>query len=262
MSNVTLTAPAGISKVSAGDAVYLVVNGKVTVPGAHVSALLEAGFSIGPVLETDANGNVIANIVPRTGLLSDLLALDGGNGEISVATDKRALVQHNGVVGGALPFYPSQRWFEISTMFGSVSIPSGTAGAPVPLMRLIAESNDLDPFGVISVNGIEVSLPVDSVSASATISINATLTFGPSAAGTFRKLAVELYDGTAWSELDSIQVPAAANAVINFNRQCIGGGIGWGADGMKLRFVASQDSGAADTSVGGQIHMTIFRVKA
>lgn len=53
------------------------------------------------VLPKDANGNAIANIVPRTGLLADLLALDGGVGEVSSATDTRSIVRHTGVAGEA-----------------------------------------------------------------------------------------------------------------------------------------------------------------
>jgi hypothetical protein len=52
-------------------------------------------------LPIDAQGNAVANIVPRTGTLASLLALSGGVGEISSATDVHSLVKHNGVAGGA-----------------------------------------------------------------------------------------------------------------------------------------------------------------
>lgn len=58
-------------------------------------------------LTFDTSGNIVANIVPRTGELATLLTISGGAGEVSTATNVRALVLHNGVANGAVAFYPS-----------------------------------------------------------------------------------------------------------------------------------------------------------
>ena len=54
------------------------------------------------LLPVDANGDAIANIAHRTGLLSSLLTLPGINGEVGVATDTKSLVVFTGVEGQAI----------------------------------------------------------------------------------------------------------------------------------------------------------------
>ena len=56
-------------------------------------------------LSKDTNGNVTANVLHRTGTLSSLLTLAGGDGELSCATDAAAIVKHTGVAGQAKAFY-------------------------------------------------------------------------------------------------------------------------------------------------------------
>ena len=68
--------------------------------GGAVSVADALGLSI------DASGNLVGNFVPRTGSLSSLLALDGGVGEISSATDLPAVVRHAGVAGEAFALMP------------------------------------------------------------------------------------------------------------------------------------------------------------
>jgi hypothetical protein len=58
-----------------------------------------------------ATGDIIANIIPRTGALgvsgvSGLLQQAGGVGEIASATDQAAIVQYNGVAGQGTVYYP------------------------------------------------------------------------------------------------------------------------------------------------------------
>ena len=65
----------------------------------------------------DAKGDLILNIVPRTGTLASLLALDGGAGEIASATDAPALVKLTGNAGEAVALMP----------FGTVRVQSITA---------------------------------------------------------------------------------------------------------------------------------------
>lgn len=53
------------------------------------------------MLPLDANGDIVANITHRTGLLADLLTADGGNGEIAFPSDAEGYVLYNGVQGQA-----------------------------------------------------------------------------------------------------------------------------------------------------------------
>lgn len=59
----------------------------------------------GTPVVTDVNGFAVVNLIPRRNTLANLLALAGGVGEISEATDWNALVQHNGVAGQAVVLY-------------------------------------------------------------------------------------------------------------------------------------------------------------
>lgn len=112
--NVTLYAPAGISRVFAGDTAYIVTNGQVTVPDRFSAQLLNAGFTLSGggggvtvaaleaigygknvangVLGLNAAQEAVAKIVPRTNTLANLLALNDGNGEMAVAVDDNSLV--------------------------------------------------------------------------------------------------------------------------------------------------------------------------
>lgn len=65
---------------------------------------------IAAIFPTDANGNLIANVLPRTGTSTALKALAaGGQGELTSATDYPAILQFNGVLG-------SGTWAEYSPM--------------------------------------------------------------------------------------------------------------------------------------------------
>ena len=47
--------------------------------------------------QTDVNGNIQANVIPRTGTLPQLMTVsDGGDGEIATATDEHAQVMYRG----------------------------------------------------------------------------------------------------------------------------------------------------------------------
>lgn len=94
------------ARLRAGDdGVFVVEAGSraedVLIAGGAISAHL---FSL---LFDDA-GNLIANVNHRTGNLASLLQLDGGDGEISVATDVEAFVKHTGVAGGARAHYTTR----------------------------------------------------------------------------------------------------------------------------------------------------------
>lgn len=89
----------------------LVPPGSTPIPGAGtgfvVSPLIGAAVATidgnqYAALPVNANGDVVANLVPRTGLLADLLQLAGSPGEIAVATDAKAIVRYSGVIGEAV----------------------------------------------------------------------------------------------------------------------------------------------------------------
>lgn len=67
-------------------------------------AKFEVGEQTFAMLPVDEEGGLTANIGHRRGLVANLLALDGVDGEISVPTDSEDLVIHNGVAGQARRF--------------------------------------------------------------------------------------------------------------------------------------------------------------
>jgi len=70
---------------------------------------VDASKSIGDnTIPTDSSGNLVANIVPRTGLATDLLALTNATGEIASATDEAAIIQLNAnSIGGSTKYTPN-----------------------------------------------------------------------------------------------------------------------------------------------------------
>jgi hypothetical protein len=81
----------------------------VGTPGITATYYISQGAGWQPIaaFALDANGNYIANLVPRTGVEATLLASTAGNlGEIGSATDTSAIVKFNGVVGGAVKLTP------------------------------------------------------------------------------------------------------------------------------------------------------------
>ena len=98
--------------------------------------LTAAGFSTIPV---DASGNILANVLHRTGTLASLLTLAGGNGEIGVATDVNALVKYNGVAGQAVAFYRN-RYSHIA---------AGTANGGTPVVSTLTQCG-INPINDVS----------------------------------------------------------------------------------------------------------------
>lgn len=58
------------------------------------------------ILITNSDGDVVANIVPRTDTLANLLTVVGSNGELASATDTNAIVQFNGLSAPGTVYYP------------------------------------------------------------------------------------------------------------------------------------------------------------
>lgn len=100
------------------------VNNNVAGPALDSAAV---AASLG--LAFDAQGNIIANVVPRTGALSTLLGYAGGAGELASATDVPAIVQYSGTVGGAKAFFPQGTVNTSATVTaaGTVAVPYGQA---------------------------------------------------------------------------------------------------------------------------------------
>lgn len=73
------------------------------------------------LIPVDVNGNAVANIIPRTGFLENLLSLGGNAGELASATDDAAIVQFNGTPGGAKAFYPSLPIYIVPVVLGTTT---------------------------------------------------------------------------------------------------------------------------------------------
>ena len=100
--------------------------------------------------EIAAGGSITASVQPRSGLLADLLALDGLAGEWSYPTDAPGVaVRHNGVAGGAVKFVQQGGGRDI---FINLDGPGYSDGGPVYIpgdVRFITFS------GTASGNGVE-----------------------------------------------------------------------------------------------------------
>jgi hypothetical protein len=79
------------------------VSGGIGISAGSEVLLDEDEFEV--LREIAGGGNIAASVQPRSGLLANLLALDGLNGEWSHPTDVPACaILHNGVAGGAVVF--------------------------------------------------------------------------------------------------------------------------------------------------------------
>ncbi len=78
----------------------------MNIPDFKVLLKIFGNKANGPAV-LDANGDLVGNIIPRTGLLADLQALAGTPGEIAYATDFPAIVTFNGVAGQAKTTFPT-----------------------------------------------------------------------------------------------------------------------------------------------------------
>ena len=99
------------------------------------------------------NNEIIANVTPRTGTLTNLLtAVAGGVNEVSYATDWNAAIIHNGVVGGAKILYCKPKRCKIGA---STDIIRPT-GAPSVLDLNLAI---YDPFALFSAGVAGILIP-------------------------------------------------------------------------------------------------------
>ena len=81
--------------------------GAIGIPATEQAgiAIVEINGTPYALLPVDENGDIVANLSHRRGLLADLLDLSGEPGEISIPTDADGLVIHTGVYGQAKRFY-------------------------------------------------------------------------------------------------------------------------------------------------------------
>lgn len=89
-----------------------------------------AYVAVGLVETSPGSGIYTANIVPRTGSLADLLAIDGGVGEVSVAVESGqvvGMVLHNGVANQAKSFVRSSLIGEVHAWSNATSLTGGSA---------------------------------------------------------------------------------------------------------------------------------------
>lgn len=154
------------------------------------------------LVEFDASGNLIAQVNLRTGpVLADLLALAGGDGEVSVSQEsgKDALVLHTGTAGQAKALYRNRH---MTTVFlcddaTPTSVPTATA-----TQLTIPSANKTDDRAYVSGNTFVLPLLVNSI-------WNITCVFD-SAAGTYRRVILEMdaTGGGAWAAVGWVQSPA------------------------------------------------------
>lgn len=143
----------------------------------------------------DENGNAMANVNHRTGTLAALLALAGGDGEISKATDIDAIVVHNGVALEAKAYHRSSKIAELHVHGTIASLVGGTAG----VVDLTSKTVDYGGMTVDLANN-KFQPPVGTKYVKATIYIS--VTDADVTAGTKFTAYVDYYvSGFGWSYL-------------------------------------------------------------
>lgn len=141
-----VTGPAAGQPVGGGS------DGATTFTKNAATGFFEANIDgeLAVALPTDESGNAKAQLVPRTGLLRDLITLAGLPGEIAKPTDMQGVVTFDGTVGGA-------RYVGNDTMIVPLDSPMFIAGPPgvtlnvpagVGRLTLVPASNGQVPQGL------------------------------------------------------------------------------------------------------------------
>ena len=119
----------------------------------------------------DANGNLQAQVTPRTGTLAELLAVaDAGEGEIATATDIEAQVMYHN--GEAKPFVRAPS--AVISAFIDEAVTSIAAGADWKVVPLTG-SNESAPQNLVDVASASIILPSWIAQAPASLSKRAFL---------------------------------------------------------------------------------------
>lgn len=200
----------------------------------------------------DADGNLIANVEPRTGTLADLLLVgDSGEGEIAVATDADVQVLYRAGVPYKMPMHGHSLIAAATSTFSIVA-----AATEV----FVAVDNALIdvPTGVVDSANDRVNVPA-SLRDGASHLINATLKGTLAGAGVTWTLKLRTYDGSTWTVgelLDVITVPASGSIPISRNYA-----ISLVLDSSKQAFSisVSHDSGVSQNIIPTQVILTVAR---
>lgn len=189
----------------------------------------------------DSSGNVIANVNHRTGTLAALLSLDGGDGEISVATDALALVRHNGVSGGAKAFYAGRRMEMMGLAAAVATVNTGaTTWTPYTTLYSIQSAPSWwdETTAVFNIPSWAVFFTLDW-----------GMSWGVDASGTLRRMRLEssIDGGTTWYQVlfSTTNTPNYNTAIgpLGWGRttvDCIGNG--FNVQPTKLRVTVNHDS--------------------
>lgn len=101
------------------------------------------------LVHADANGDIFANIVPRTNTLSGLMATIGAQGELASATDVEAIIQYPGLTAGGKVF-PSADEITKNNVPGALNIAYCLSGAVIdgiaPMLIKAAKSRCSPPY--------------------------------------------------------------------------------------------------------------------
>lgn len=214
-------------------------------------------------LPQDANGNIIANVNHRTGLLASLLGLGGGAGEIAVATDFDALVRYTGVVGEAKAFYRQTLLSDAGNpAVSGATTPGGNLNAVVIYPVFDVDAYD-DPYGVFTSTG-QILIPAGVTR----YEIQGTFVFAASTSGVSRRvtLQVETSVGSgSWGALSNIteknrNTTYTVPVSFRFVSKVYGGGQ------TSLRLVVSDDSASGlvvtpidFNGIGNPVTVKIYR---
>lgn len=180
----------------------------------------------------DADGNIPASVVPRTGTLADLLTVsNAGDGEVATATDIHAQVIYRddgtGSIVGTPVFIGITAKRAEAYMFGT-SIPpydSSTNPDATPLNLIpnaaIGDSSILQDDGEIPPYKV-ITLPaeMDSAGLQARVTMVAKFTFAPSLdSGAIIQLVLQSStdNGTTWSDTAKFEQAAPGAAAFSSN---------------------------------------------
>lgn len=219
---------------------------------------------------TDADGNLLASVVPRSDTLANLLAItDAGIGEIAYATDQPATVIYEDEGAGVSRGIPV---FHIgSDVLGTINFNTSgyTSGGwqTLDILSFVGQTQDLEDTTNDIINK-PTYLPIysaDEFNGGAVV-VEAHLSiFGISAdANTIFQVTMEKYNGSTWSTLTDSNVDLVANSsgIVRASGALAGTVSGLDIGSWEsIRFRMNYTSASAPTflSIKGTLRMTHTR---
>jgi len=176
----------------------------------------------------DENGNLLASVTPRSGLLSDLLQVtNAGNGEVAAATDENMLVVYKGSpVTAARALSLNGALLSLLTTIGDGgTVVGNNEYSTYTIPAWFSYHDKID--GALK---IELSLAFEIVGLTAL----STQTFD-----------LEWYDGLVWVSLSSINGAADSSGSLVFNSLLTGTLSGANLDALKKLRLLHNNGGAA-----------------